>query len=168
MRPTVQSDRNNVLAFDRKDSARSVALKHLHVLLVEDEPDVADLFTFVLEFEGAKVVLAGSALEALKKLSAFRLDLLVCNVKLPDHDGTWLLRQIRAQGITQQQLPAIAVSSYTREIYGSDVLAAGFQSFLSKPLNPDDLVKEVLLLTSGNEPSQNNDRLDDDRLAAGL
>jgi CheY-like chemotaxis protein len=64
MRPTIQSDSNKVLAFDRGDSAQSVALKHLHVLLVEDEPDVADLFTFVLEFEGAKVVLAGSALEA--------------------------------------------------------------------------------------------------------
>ena len=137
----------SVIPLTHGDSGRSGALEHLQVLLVEDEPDIADLFIFMLEAGGATVVLAVSAQEGLDSLTAFQPDLLLCNLRLPDHDGIWLLHQLRAQGVTEQQLPAIAVTSYTREVYGHEALAAGFQTFLAKPLDPDALVKAVLYLT---------------------
>jgi CheY-like chemotaxis protein len=130
-------------------SSTTAVLKHLQVLLVEDEPDIADLFTFILEAGGAKVVLAVSAQEGLDQLLRFQPDILICNLRLPDHDGVWLLHQLRSQGLSQQRLPAIAVTSFTREVLSQDALAAGFQSFLAKPLDPDDLVEAVLQVTAG-------------------
>ncbi|MBD1868817.1 response regulator [Cyanobacteria bacterium FACHB-471] len=70
-------------------------LAELTVLLVEDEPDIAELFTFILEDYGAEVILSNSAIEALGRLGERRPDILVSNVKLPEEDGRWLIEQIR-------------------------------------------------------------------------
>ena len=123
-------------------------LKHLQALLVEDEPDIAALVTFVLEAAGARVVLAVSAQAGLDQLTRFQPDVLICNLCLPDHNGFWLLHQLRAQGLSQHRLPAIAVTSFTREVYSQDALTAGFQAFLAKPLDPDDLIAAVLRVTA--------------------
>ena len=146
MSSTPQHQSRKAVAPDRTPFAQPDALKHLHVLLVEDEPDVASLFLFILQAGGASVQLAVSAQEGLEKLNFSCPDLLISNVKLPDQDGCWLLQQVRAQGFSQHQLPAIAVTSYTREVHRQEALAAGFQTFLSKPLDPDDLVQAVLQL----------------------
>lgn len=121
-------------------------LAGLIVLLVEDEPDIAELFTFILEEYGAEVVFASSALEALARLGQRRPDILVSNVRLPEEDGRWLIEQIRQLEGRWSELPAIAVTSYTREVDGQRALESGFQHFMSKPLDPDELVKAILKL----------------------
>lgn len=144
---------SEIVAPESGNGSESKELAKLQLLLIEDEPDIAELFVFILEQAGAAVVLAVSAIEGLQKLNTFCPNLLLCNIQLPDHDGIWLLQQIRSDGITQQQLPAIAVTSYTREICGREALAAGFQSFLPKPFDRDQLVQEVLRLTEEHHPS---------------
>lgn len=124
-------------------------LMHLRVLVVEDELDIAELLVFVLEESGAVVKLATTAQEALSLLKDYQPDILVSNIRLPDQDGDWLIRQVHAQSL-QQKLPAIAVSSYNREISRRHMLQAGFHQFLHKPLDPDELIAEVLNLTNGN------------------
>jgi CheY-like chemotaxis protein len=121
-------------------------LAGLTVLLVEDEPDIAELFTFILEENEAKVVLAKSALEALRKLGQQRPDVLVSNVRLPQENGCWLIEQIRQLEGVWSELPAIAVTSYTREVDAERALKAGFQRFMSKPLDPNELVQQILNL----------------------
>ncbi|WP_206756475.1 response regulator [Oculatella sp. FACHB-28] len=62
-------------------------LAGLTVLLVEDEPDIAELFTFILEEYGAEVVLANSALEALGELGQRQPDILVINPAIEEPTG---------------------------------------------------------------------------------
>src|SRR5689334_8445222 len=107
-------------------------LEGIQILLVEDEPDIAELFTFVLQEEGAEVIYTTSAAEALLVLEHQQPDILICNIKLPDHNGDWLIQQVRQSGFNRA-IPAIAVTSYTREVAADSMLNAGFQGFLPKP-----------------------------------
>jgi CheY-like chemotaxis protein len=122
-------------------------LRGIEILLVEDEFDIAYLLVFILGEAGAKVVLATYATEALRLLETHDPDILLCNLRLPDRHGSWLIKQIRAREVAQgKHLPAIAVTSYTREVSKADVLKAGFHRFLDKPIDADYLVAEVLRL----------------------
>ncbi|WP_277881869.1 MULTISPECIES: response regulator [Cyanophyceae] len=121
-------------------------LAGLTVLLVEDEPDMAELLTVILEEYGAEVVLATSAIEALARLGQRQPDILVSNVRLPQEDGRWLIEQIRQLEGAWSELPAIAVTSYTREVDAEGAIQSGFQHFMPKPVDPDELVQEILKL----------------------
>ncbi|MDZ8222256.1 response regulator [Nostoc sp. ChiVER01] len=121
------------------------------ILLVEDEPDIADLLTFVLEADGAEVIALSDAEAALALVESLHPDILLCNVKLPDHDGNWLIEQIRVHSCSSlRQLPAIAITSYTREVSSHKALNAGFNRFLVKLESPDEIVDEIVHLLSTN------------------
>jgi CheY-like chemotaxis protein len=122
-------------------------LKDIQVLLVEDEPDIAVLLTYLLENEGAAVTVTTTALEASQVLNAQCPQILVCNLRLPDLDGKELLKQVRQAPTTaSRQLPAIAVTSYSREYSKAAAFKAGFDYFLAKPIEPEPLVAAVLRL----------------------
>jgi CheY-like chemotaxis protein len=135
--------------------ASELTLKDLQVLLVEDEPDIAELFILILQEAGAEVIAATYACEALDILKDHNPDLLICNIKLPDQDGDWLIRQVRSlEDQSQRHLPAIAVTSYTRDFCIDQILHAGFEQilhagferFFSKFPEPDEFVKEIYQL----------------------
>ncbi|MBN4002325.1 response regulator [Nostoc sp. LPT] len=126
------------------------SLQHLigtTILLVEDEPDIADLLTFILETAGAEVMALSDAETALDLIESLHPDILVCNVKLPDHDGNWLIEQIRVNSCPSiRELPAIAITSYTREVSSHKALNAGFDRFLVKLESPEEIVDEIVHL----------------------
>ena len=142
------------MATDQKinQETESNSLQHLIgtlILLVEDEPDIADLLTFVLEADGAKVIALSDAEAALALVESLHPDILLCNVKLPDHDGNWLIEQIRVHSCSSlRQLPAIAITSYTREVSINKALNAGFNRFLVKLESPEEIVAEIVHLLS--------------------
>ncbi|MDZ7964952.1 MAG: response regulator [Nostoc sp. DedSLP03] len=119
------------------------------ILLVEDEPDIADLLTFILEAAGAEVMALSDAEEALFLVESLHPDILLCNMKLPDRDGSWLIEQIRVHSCPSlRQLPAIAITSYTREVSSYKALNAGFNRFLVKFESPEEIVNEIANLLS--------------------
>ncbi|MBN3886474.1 MAG: response regulator [Nostoc sp.] len=119
------------------------------ILLVEDEPDIADLLIFILEAAGAEVMALSDAEEALVLVESLHPDILLCNMKLPDHDGNWLIEQIRVHSCPSlRQLPAIAITSYTREVSSHKALNAGFDRFLVKLESPEEIVDEIVHLLS--------------------
>ncbi|MBD2054492.1 response regulator [Oculatella sp. FACHB-28] len=99
-----------------KPSFQKSLLAGLTVLLVENEPGLAELLTFILEGNGARIIPAGSATEALNQLKRRQPDVLVSNVRLPDEDGSWLIERIRQVEGTCRELPAIGVTSYLGEV----------------------------------------------------
>ena len=81
----------------------------MHVLIVEDEPDVANMLATILEACGAVVSTASSAPEALKMLDSRRPDVLVSDLGMPNEDGYMLIRQVRARRPEDGgQIPAAA------------------------------------------------------------
>ena len=129
-------------------------LDHAHVVLVEDDDDTRQVLVMILELAGAKVTGAGSVREALALLETLRPDVLVSDIGMPDEDGYSLIREVRAREIKGARgIPAIALTGYVRPEDRARLLAAGFQTHLRKPVDPDDLVATVaaLVMIGGDE-----------------
>lgn len=124
-------------------------LKDVWLLLIEDEPDIAELLALVLEQAGAQVITASSGNEALTTMECFVPNVLISDIRLPDIDGWSLLAEVRAletqKGI--QEIPAIAITNYSTKLLDQHVnhkaLSAGFQKYLSKPLEFNEFVVAV-------------------------
>ncbi|MBD2108619.1 ATP-binding protein [Nodosilinea sp. FACHB-13] len=132
------------------EGADPTPLKGLKVLLVDDEMDTRDVFSFLLEQAGAEVVAVASAAAALTALTQLKPDLLLSDIGMPNTDGYQLMRQIRTlppeQGGT---IAAIALTAYAGELDQQQALAAGFQLHLAKPVEPKDLMKAIATLGIG-------------------
>lgn len=129
---------------DNQSTEPNLNLSGIQVLVVDDADDTRDLIVFLLEQAGAKVVASASASEALAQLTHFQPDILLSDISMPGMDGYTLLRQVRALPIKQgQQVPAIALTAYAGEIDFQQAIGAGFQRHLSKPVEPETLIKTV-------------------------
>jgi CheY-like chemotaxis protein len=119
----------------------------VRILAVDDEADMRDYVSFVLEQSGAEVTVAASAQEALTALVQIQPDVLVTDIGMPNTDGYMLLQQIRA--LNQEpgkQIPAIALTAYAGEYDQKRAIAAGFQIHLPKPVEPDALLEAIASL----------------------
>ena len=116
----------------------------LHVLVAEDDADSAAAVTAILRLHGCETQTAGTAAECLRITGEWPTDVLICDVGLPDDDGYGLLRRLRnlPEG---ERIPAIALTAYARPEDRAKALAAGFRAHLSKPLDPENLLKELSL-----------------------
>jgi PAS domain S-box-containing protein len=119
-------------------------LDGLRILVVDDETDIRELVAFILEQSGAEVTVAASAEEALVALNQSVPDVLLSDIGMPDVDGYMLMRQVRTFSAQQGgQIPAIALTAYAGEYNQQQAFQAGFQLHISKPVEPEELVKAI-------------------------
>jgi len=123
-------------------TASATDLTGLQILVVDDEPDSRDFVAFVLEQAGAIVTRLSSGIEALQKVEQFAFDLIVSDIGMPEMDGYMLMQQIRPI-LQDSQVPAIALTAYAGEVDQQQALQAGFQQHLSKPVQPEELVRTI-------------------------
>ena len=129
----------------------SLELRGVRVLLVDDDAGTREIISAVLNERQADVTAVGSAREALIEINRGRPDVLISDIAMPVEDGYKLIEQVRGlfppDGIT---LPAIAITAYAREEDRSRALAAGYQTYLPKPIEPAELVSAIAaLVTNG-------------------
>ncbi|MDC7239656.1 MAG: response regulator transcription factor [Spirochaetales bacterium] len=113
-----------------------------HVLVIEDEPELADLIKLYLEKEGMDVDSAGSAENALSLLESKKYDLLVLDINLPEMDGYEFLQLYRRN----HSSPVIIVSARESNediVFG---LGIGADEFVTKPFHPRVLVARIRAL----------------------
>ena len=115
--------------------------RHLDILLVEDDPIVAEVIAGLLQRMGHDVVHSGNGLDALGRIDAGRFDLALIDFDLPGIDGLQLARLIRAGA--HGGLPLLAITA--RSIGNEEPLAreAGMDGLLRKPLTSDLLEAEI-------------------------
>ncbi|MEH2009737.1 AAA family ATPase [Nostoc sp.] len=137
---------------DTKDNsslvaAQSLPLSGLEILVVDDDADMRQFLPFMLEQYGATVTVAASAIAALTALSQSQPNLIISDIGMPEMDGYMLMQEVRSlepeQGGT---IPAIALTAYAGEIDHQQAIAVGFQLHISKPVDPEELVKAIVLL----------------------
>jgi CheY-like chemotaxis protein len=129
---------------DERAIEPALDLTNINILVVDDEPDTRELVAFVLEQQGATVITASSAYEALFLLPQAQPDLLMSDIGMPDMDGYMLIQQVRRLAPEQGgQTPAIALTAYAGDTNQQQVLAAGFQKHISKPIEPEVLVQAI-------------------------
>jgi hypothetical protein len=134
-------------------STEDTLLSGVQILLVDDQADVREFFSFALEQYGATVTVAESASEALEILVQSKPDILLSDIGMPLMDGYMLLREVRKLPPDQNgQIPAIALTAYAGEINYNQAMAAGFQKHLPKPVDPVDLAAAIVNLIEQHKP----------------
>ncbi|MGP9537773.1 response regulator transcription factor [Brachybacterium sp. AOP43-C2-M15] len=110
----------------------------VRVLVVEDEPTIADLLRFPLQMIGWEVTCCDDGLEAVRSARGQRFDVLVLDRMLPGLDGVEVLRRIRG---LQSEIPALLLTAMDAPTDRIDGLAAGADDYVTKPFT----IEEVLL-----------------------
>ena len=123
-------------------------LEGVNVLVVDDELDSRALVQRLLEDRGARVTSAASTVEALAAISHSVPDVLISDIGMAGHDGYALIRQVRALRGPSARIPAIALTAYARTEDRVKAMGAGYQSHLSKPVEPSELVATICSLRS--------------------
>lgn len=113
------------------------------ILVVEDEPDIAQLIKHTLERSGAATVhVVPSGDEALRRVGESPPDLMILDLNLPALDGAEVCRIVRSQPATAS-LPIIIVTARTREIDRVAGLDLGADDFVTKPFSLRELAARV-------------------------
>ncbi|HEX6566292.1 MAG TPA: PAS domain S-box protein [Chthoniobacterales bacterium] len=127
----------------------TVYLNNMRVLVVDDDPDARGLLKVLLESAGAAVSLAASADEGIQQLLGNPIDVLICDIGMPEADGYTLMRRIRALNDPQKsEVPGVALTAYARLEDRMEAIHAGFQNHLPKPVEPSELIAVVWSLAS--------------------
>src|SRR5262245_25670018 len=119
-------------------------LRGVRVLVVDDDLDTLEMLKVVLQHRGAEVITASSADDALTALERSRPDALVSDLAMPEQDGYELIQRIRQRGPEHGgNIPAVALTAFARVEDRVRALTAGFQMYVPKPVDPDELVAVV-------------------------
>ena len=105
------------------------------ILAVDDVSHNLDLMTYLLQASGHEVIAAANGAAAVRLAKEHLPDLIVLDVQLPDFDGFEVLRQLQADA-SCADIPVIAVTAYAMVGDRDDALAAGFDGYLAKPIDP--------------------------------
>ena len=114
----------------------------MNILLVEDDPIIADVLTITLKDAGYFTILAGSIHDALEEVSLNEIDAVLLDLKLPDGDGTRFARLVRAK--REKQLVPILVVSGNNDVNDRIMaLGAGADGYLAKPFDKHELLAHL-------------------------
>lgn len=123
------------------------------ILIIEDEPEIAEIIETYFAREGFRVISAGDGPTGLSHHQRLRPDLVVLDIKLPGLDGYEVLAAIRRRGDT----PVIMVTALAEDLDKLQALRIGADDYVVKPFNPLEVVaraKAVLRRTMGRSPEQ--------------
>ena len=127
-----------------KTSERDISLEGTCILLVDDAPDSLVLGTLWLESAGAKVITATCVSEALTMLKKEKPDLLLTDISMPGEDGYDLLKRVRSLVADDGgDVPVAALTAFDQDREIKKIMAAGFQGYISKPMNKNTVVAAV-------------------------
>jgi CheY-like chemotaxis protein len=112
------------------------------VLIAEDNAVNRELLRELLESRGYAVVEACDGREALEVIDQTQPDLLLLDIGMPKMDGFAVLGSIR-NNAKLATLPVLAVTAYAMQGDREKVLKAGFDGYISKPVNAHSLTKEL-------------------------
>jgi two-component system, OmpR family, response regulator len=112
----------------------------IRVLVVDDEPSLAELLASVLRYEGWEIRTAGDGTGAVRTAREFRPDAVVLDIMLPDFDGLEVLRRVRAE------LPHVCVLFLTARDAVEDRVAgitAGGDDYVTKPFSLEEVLARL-------------------------
>ena len=115
------------------------------VLVVEDNDKSLKLFCALLELRGYRTETAISVAEAVATAVRVVPDLVLMDIQLPDGDGSAALSALRADGRTKH-VPVVAVTAFAMPGDRERVLAAGFDGYVTKPIDAHTFVDELTAL----------------------
>lgn len=111
-------------------------------LVVDDAPDVTEMLSLLLQYAGYEVVTVYSGQQALEAALGSAFDVIVSDIGMPGMNGYELAERLRASDY-HTATPMIAVTGFSMYDDRDRALASGFNAFITKPVNPRDLLSLV-------------------------
>ncbi|MDY6796560.1 MAG: response regulator [Actinomycetota bacterium] len=127
------------------------------ILLADDDPDVIEVISILLEDEGYDLITAGDGAEALEKIKLESPDLIVLDLLMPLVDGFGVFNALREPGYEPWSgIPIIILTSVREEVSNRRYeLETGhrmdYAAYLEKPADPDELLETVSSLLGGRD-----------------
>lgn len=112
------------------------------VLLIEDEPHIAEALAFLLSREGLEVACCADGEEAVARVASERPGLVILDVMLPGKSGFEVLREIRARPDTAE-LPVMLLTAKGQARDRSEAEEAGATLFMTKPFSNAEIVANI-------------------------
>jgi CheY-like chemotaxis protein len=113
---------------------------HLTALIVDDDDAVQLIVERSLRSIGIKSIAVSTGTEAIQKLAGQEFDFIVMDISMPEQDGLDAARWIRdLNDRKRKDLPIFALTSFSSEDHTKEILEAGFNAHLVKPLQLDNL-----------------------------
>lgn len=112
------------------------------ILIAEDEPDIRELITLTLQFNGFDVTSARDGAEAVEIAQRGQFDLILMDVRMPRMTGYEACRKLRELDITKD-VPIIFLSAKGQETEVQQGLQAGADQYILKPFAPDMLTRKI-------------------------
>jgi len=109
------------------------------ILVVDDEPNIADLLSAALTLEGYEVGVAATGAEAIDQVRSFRPNLVMLDVMLPDFDGTEVCRRLRNQG---EHVPIVFLTARDATQDKVEGLSMG-DDYVTKPFSIEELMARI-------------------------
>jgi two-component system, OmpR family, response regulator len=139
----------------------SAAPEPVKVLVVDDEPNIVDVIAMALRYEGFEVASAGTGEAALAQVEAFRPDLMVLDVMLPDMEGFEVAQRLGAE---RAHVPIVYLTARDATADKVRGLSTGGDDYVTKPFSLEELVariRSILRRTSGADGSSSLLRFED-------
>jgi len=118
------------------------------ILIVDDMPDIREMYAEYLASQGFRPEQAIDGFEALSKATVMGPDVIVMDLNLPELDGWEATRRLKANGLTCS-IPVIALTGLSVHHSKAAALEAGCDGFLTKPCYPDALADEIRRVLRG-------------------
>ena len=112
------------------------------ILIIEDNAANLELMTYLLGAFGYRLITADDGERGLELALRERPDLVICDIQLPGMDGYMVARRLRADP-SRRDVPMIAVTALAMVGDRDRSLAAGFNGYISKPIDPEAFVQDV-------------------------
>lgn len=124
-------------------------MKKQHILVIEDEPSIADNITYALKFESFDYTWTTLGHEGIELLTKEEFDLVILDVGLPDLNGFEVCKRIRETS----EVPIIFLTARGEEIDRVIGLEIGADDYVVKPFSPRELVARVKAILKRSQPS---------------
>ena len=122
------------------------------VLVCDDDPDILFMLENLLSESGYAVSTANGHEEFFDRIRESEPDLILLDVRMPEHDGFWIAEELQRQNIN---VPVIFVSAHNRSVYRLCAPIAGAIDFITKPFEPETLLDRVSKALSMPSSTQN-------------
>lgn len=112
------------------------------ILIVEDNQDSRELVVKVLKNKGYQTIEAADGEEALEKASAEKPDLILLDISIPKIDGYEVAKRLKSDE-ELKDIPIVALTAHAMKGDREKVIVAGFEGYISKPINVRELPDQV-------------------------
>lgn len=113
------------------------------VLVVDDEQDSLEVARMMLELAGAKVITATNGQEGLAMIDTVRPHFILSDLSMPVMDGWHMMRELSLDR-RNNEIPVVALTAHAMSGDRERAMQAGFANYISKPLDPDKFITQLL------------------------